>query len=145
VARARQTKFEDAMSGAPAGGGGGAPAGASERSGGEREDLADAASRLATQVVAGVRDGAAEVVAGVRDRVAECAHWLPAQPRVAEGCRERAPAADATAGRRCAARARAVLVPGVVGVWRLAPVQQLHAGPCPAGNSPERSTACTAH
>ncbi len=82
VLRARQTKFEDAMSGAPDADGGGAPAGASARSGGEREHLADAASRVATQVVAGVRDGAAEVVAGVRDRVAKCAHRVPTQPRV---------------------------------------------------------------
>ncbi len=41
------------------------------------ETLTQAASRMATQVVAGVRDGAVGVVSSIRTEVAKCVHFPP--------------------------------------------------------------------
>lgn len=70
LVRSLQAAFEDAAQGAATNGGQASSSPAPEHGGqetvAERTTLADAASGLATQVVAGLRDGAAGVVSNVR-------------------------------------------------------------------------------
>ena len=49
------------------------------------ETLTEAASRVATQVVAGVRDGAVGMVSNIRAEVAKCAESLSSSVKISRG------------------------------------------------------------
>ena len=75
-----QANFEEAGKGEASGGTGmtdQSTAPVSEELETHAETLTQAASRMATQVVAGVRDGAVGVVSSIRTEVAKCVHFFP--------------------------------------------------------------------
>ena len=75
-----QANFEEVANGEASGGNGvtdQATAPVSEELETHAETLTQAASRVATQVVAGVRDGAVGVVSGIRTEVAKCVQVFP--------------------------------------------------------------------